>query len=66
MTVVRGMSNEWNVMTNQCIAKGYDPHMTNKSIIDIMPESEESLKIGNILFLCTYVTDVCVMLLLRN
>ncbi len=22
MTVVRGMSNEWSVMTNQCVAKG--------------------------------------------
>ncbi len=22
MTVARGMSNEWSVMTNQCIAKG--------------------------------------------
>lgn len=31
-----------------------------------MPECEESLKIGNILCLCTYVTDVCVMVLSRN
>ncbi len=31
-----------------------------------MSETEESLKIGNILCLCTYVTDVCVMMLLRN
>jgi hypothetical protein len=66
MTVVRGMSNEWNVMTNQCVAKGYDTHTTVKNILEIMPESEESLKIGNILCLCTYVTDVCVMMLSRN
>ncbi len=37
-----------------------------KNILEIIPESEESLKIGNILCLCTYVTDVCVMLLSRN
>ncbi len=66
MTVVWGMSNEWSVMTNQCNAKGYDTHTIAKNILEIMSETEESLKIGNILCLCTYVTDVCVMMLLRN
>ncbi len=66
MTVVRRMSNEWSVMTNQCIAKGYEASTTVKNILEIMPGTEESLKIGNILCLCTYVTDVCVMLLSRN
>ncbi len=31
-----------------------------------LSETEESLKIGNILCLCTYVTNVCVMILARN
>ncbi len=66
MTVVRCMSNEWDVMTKQCIAKGYEARTTVKNILEIMHGSEESLKIGNILCLCTYVTDVCVMLLSRN
>ncbi len=66
MSVVQGMSNEWNVMTNQCIAKGCDTHTVVKNIIEIVSETEESLKIGNILCLCTYVTDVCVMMLSRN
>ncbi len=66
MYVVRGMSSEWNVMTNQCIAKGCDTHTVVKNIIEIVSETEESLKIGNILCLCTYVTDVCVMILARN
>ncbi len=48
MTVVRGMSNEWSVMTNQCIAKGYDTHTIVKHILEIMSETEERLKIGNI------------------
>ncbi len=66
MTVVRRMSDEWSVMTNQCIAKGYEARTTVKNILEIMPGTEESLKIGNILCLCTYVTDVCVVLLSRN
>ncbi len=59
MTVIRGMSNEWSVMTNQCIAKRYDTHTIVKNILEIMSETEEYLKIGNILCLCAYVTDVC-------
>ncbi len=66
MTVVRRMSNDWSVMTNQCIARGCETRTTVKNILEIMPGTEESLKIGNILCLCTYVTDVCVMLLSRN
>ncbi len=66
MTVVRRMSNDWSVMTNQCIANGCEARTTVKNILEIMPGTEESLKIGNILCLCTYVTDVCVMLLSRN
>ncbi len=66
MTVVRGMSNEWSVMTNQCIAKGCDTCTVVKNIIEIVSETEESLKIGNILCLCTYVTDVYVMMSSRN
>ncbi len=66
MTVVRRMSNEWSVMTNQCIATGCEARTTVKNILEIMPGTEESLKIDNILCLCTYVTDVCVMLLSRN
>lgn len=66
MVVVRGMSKDWSVMTTQCLTSGYNPRMTVKNILELMPECEESLKIGNILCLCTYVTDVCVMLLSRN
>ncbi len=46
--------------------KGYDIHTTVKNILEIMSETEESLKICNILCLFTYVTDVCVMMLSRN
>ncbi len=42
--------------------KGYDTHTTVKNILEIMSETEESLKIGNILCIFTYVTDVCVMI----
>ncbi len=66
MSIVRGMSSEWNVMTNQCIIKGCKPQTVVKNIIELLSESEESLKIGNILCLCTYVTDVCVMIQARN
>ncbi len=48
MTFVWGISNEWSVMTNQCIAKRYDTQTIVKSILEIMSETEESLKIGNI------------------
>ncbi len=51
---------------NHCIASGCETRTTIKNILEIMPGAEESLKIGNILCLCTYVTDVCVMLLSRN
>ncbi len=66
MTVVRRMSNEWYIMINHCIASGCETRTTIKNILEIMHGAEESLKIGNILCLCTYVTDVCVMLLSRN
>ncbi len=66
MSVVRGISTEWSVMTNQCIVKGYETQTVVKNIIELLSETEESLKIGNILCLCTYVTDVCVMIQARN
>ncbi len=58
MSVVRGMSTEWSVMTNQCVVKGCETQTVVKNIIELLSETEESLKIGNILCLCTYVTDV--------
>ncbi len=66
MSVVRGMSTEWSVMTNQCVVKGCETQTVVKNIIELLSETEESLKIGNILCLCTYVTDVCVMIQARN
>ncbi len=66
MIVVRRMSNDWSVMINHCIASGCETRTTVKNILENMPGTDESLKIGNILCLCTYVTDVCVMLLSRN
>ncbi len=46
-------------MTNQCVVKGCETQTVVKNIIELLSETEESLKIGNILCLCTYVTDVC-------
>ncbi len=66
MSVVRGMLTEWSVMTNQCVVKGCETQTVVKNIIELLSETEESLKIGNILCLCTYVTDVCVMIQARN
>ncbi len=66
MSVVRGMSSEWSVMTNQCVVKGCETQTVVKNIIELLSETEESLKIGNIVCLCTYVTDVCVMIQARN
>ncbi len=66
MSVVRGMSSEWSVMTNQCVVKGCETQTVVKNIIKLLSETEESLKIGNILCLCTYVTDVCMMIQARN
>ncbi len=48
MSVVRGMSTELTVMTNQCIVKGYETQTVVKNIIELLSETEESLKIGNI------------------
>ncbi len=66
MSVVRGMSSEWSVMTNQCVVKGCETQTVVKNIIELLSETKESLKIGNILCLCTYVTDVCMMIQARN
>ncbi len=66
MSVVRGMSSEWSVMTNQCVVKGCETQTVVKNIIQLLSETKESLKIGNILCLCTYVTDVCMMIQARN
>ncbi len=66
MSVVRGMSSEWSVMTNQCVVKGCETQIVVKNIIKLLSETEESLKIGNILCLCTYVTDVCIIIQARN
>ncbi len=66
MSVVRGMSSEWSVMTNQCVVKGCETQTVVKNIIELLSETKESRKIGNILCLCTYVTDVCMMIQARN
>lgn len=62
MNTVREISNEWNNMINMPV--NHMPCMTIKNILELLPECKESLRIGNILCLCTYVTDVCK--LLRN
>lgn len=66
MCIVRRLSDEWNNITNMSIASGYDPCIIIKNILEMMPENAESLKIGNILCICTYVTDVCSELMSRN
>lgn len=66
MCMVRRLSDEWHNITNMSIASGCDPCIIIKNILEMMPENAESLKIGNVLCICTYVTDVCSVLLLRN
>ncbi len=58
MSVVRGMSTEWSVMTNQCVIKGCETQTVVKNIIELLSETEESLKIGNIL-LSLYLCNRC-------
>ncbi len=50
MSVVRGMSSEWNVMTNQCVVKGCEtqtvvvyqgPNQTNQDSIEAWLKHEE-------------------------
>jgi len=57
MNAVRGISNQWNNMINMSVK--HIPCTTINNILELMPECKESLRIGNILCLCTYVTDVC-------
>lgn len=66
MCVARSLSNEWDAMTNMCITDSCTPDVFVRNILELMPECKENLKIGNILCLCTYVTDVCATLLSRN
>ena len=67
MNVVRGLSDEWNHMINMSVTCDNIPSAVIKNIIDLMSNDQNSLfRIGNILCICTYVTDVCSLLSIEN
>lgn len=61
MSAVRGMSNEWTDIMHMCINKGEPICATIRKILDLVTECGSCIRIADILCLCTYVTDLCVI-----
>jgi len=66
MSVVRNLSNEWTDMMRLCINAGDPICVTIRKILDFITECGISIRIADILCMCTYVTDLCVDMLTRN
>lgn len=66
MGVVRAMSNEWADVIWICINSTEPISATIIKILDLMTECGSSIRIADILCMCTYVTDLCVALISRN
>lgn len=66
MDIIRGLSNNWTEMI-QLYAGQNDSHCVMlKTILNSLFECDNVCKVADIICLCTYVTDVCVVLLSRN
>lgn len=66
MEIVRTMSNEWTDVMRMCINACEPISVTIRKILDLMTECGKSIRIADVLCLCTYVTDLCVVLISRN
>lgn len=66
MTIVRAMSDEWSDVMRMFIDASESVSVTIRKILDLMTQCGSSIRIADILCLCTYVTDLCVALISRN
>lgn len=66
MAIVRAMSDEWSDVMRMCIDASESVSVTIRKILDLMTQCGSSIRIADILCLCTYVTDLCVALISRN
>lgn len=66
MSVVRNVSNEWTDLMRMCINGGKPISVSIRKIFDLMTQSGACIRIADILCMCTYVTDLCVITMPRN
>lgn len=66
MVIVRAMSNEWTDVMQMCINVDEPISVTIRKILDLMTEWGSRIRIADIMCLCTYVTDLCVVLISKN
>lgn len=66
MCVVRSVSNEWTDMMRMCVNAGEPICVSIRKILDLMTECGNCIRVADILCLCTYVTDLCVVMLSRD
>lgn len=66
MSFVRTMSNDWLDMMRMCINTGEPICLTIRKILDLMTECGRCIRIADLLCMCAYVTDLCVVMLSRD
>ena len=66
MKLVRSLKYTWPDLTSMFVT-GEDPvHVTTRKILEVMSECEDEMDINDVLYLCTSVTDQCVLLASKN
>ncbi len=66
MDVVRSLTDSWPDLTSMFIT-GRDPvPLTARKILDVISECEDEMDVNEVLCLCTYVTDLCTLLVSKH
>ncbi|XDV42690.1 hypothetical protein PO909_011308 [Leuciscus waleckii] len=66
MVYIRGLANSWDNLTYVCAHGIEPPGVMIKQVLDMMCESQSPFGITDLLCTCTYVTDVCTVLVKKS
>lgn len=66
MKLVRRLKYTWPDLTSIFLT-GRDPvHVSARKILEVMSECEDEMDVNDVLYLCTSITDQCVLLAAKN
>lgn len=66
MAAVRGLSNSWDSMSNFCIKDRVSVCANLRKVLDIVCKCRNEMGITEIMCMCTYVSEVCLVLISKD
>jgi hypothetical protein len=66
MKIVRSLKYPWPDLTSMFLTSRESVYVIARKILDVMSECEDEMDINEVLYLCTSVTDQCVLLAAKN